>query len=89
MRLLARFRSRFKWMLKPRRLEDEMEAEVRFHLESYTADLVRNGVPELEAMRRARIEFGGIESHKDAMRASRACASGVIYAWTCGMRCEC
>jgi len=47
-----------------------MEAEVRFHLESYAADLVRNGVPEQEAMRRARVEFGGIESHKDAVRAS-------------------
>ncbi len=70
MRLFARVRSWFRWMVMPRRLENEMDAEVRFHLESYAADLVRNGVPEAEAMRRARIEFGGIESHKDAMRAS-------------------
>jgi hypothetical protein len=42
----------------------------RFHIESCAADLVRSGVPEAEAMRRARIEFGGIESHKDAIRAS-------------------
>jgi hypothetical protein len=40
------------------------------NLESYATDLVRNGVPEQEAMRRARVEFGGIESHKDAVRAS-------------------
>jgi predicted permease len=70
MNYLARLRSWLKWMVKPRRLENEMEAEVRFHLESYAADLVRNGVSEPEAMRRARIEFGGVESHKDAMRAS-------------------
>jgi predicted permease len=70
MSLFARFRSWFKWMVKPARLENEIEAEVRFHIESYAADLARNGVPESEALRRARIEFGGIESHKDAIRAS-------------------
>ncbi len=70
MRPFARLKSWLKWMGKPRQLENEMEAEVRFHIESYAADLVRSGVPEQEAMRRARIGFGGIESHKDAMRAS-------------------
>jgi predicted permease len=47
-----------------------MEAELRFHIESIAEDLVRTGVPQQEAMRRARIQFGGIESHKDAIRAS-------------------
>jgi putative ABC transport system permease protein len=47
-----------------------METEVRFHIESYAAELVRKGTSQQEAMRQARIEFGGIESHKDAMRAS-------------------
>src|ERR1700689_568990 len=68
MNLLPRLRSWCKWRAKPRRLENEMDEEVRFHLESYAADLVRNGVPESEAMRRARIEFGWVESHKDAIR---------------------
>ncbi len=44
---------------------------MRFHIDSYAADLVRSGVPAAEAMRRARIEFGGIESHKDAVRDSQ------------------
>jgi predicted permease len=70
MRLFARLRSWFKWIVKPQRLENEMETEVRFHMESYAADLVRSGVPQQEALRRAHIEFGGIESHKDAVRAS-------------------
>ncbi|MGA9057883.1 MAG: ABC transporter permease [Terriglobia bacterium] len=70
MRLFAQFRSWLKWIVNRRQLESGMEAEVRFHLESYAEDLVRSGVPRPEAMRRARIEFGGIESHKDAMRAS-------------------
>jgi predicted permease len=70
MNLLARLRSWLKWMVKRQRLETDLEAEVRFHLDSYAADLVRDGVPAAEAMRRARIEFGGVESHKDAIRAS-------------------
>jgi predicted permease len=70
MNLPARFRSWLKWIVKGRRLESEMEAEVRFHMESYAAELVRKGMSQQEAMRQARIEFGGIESYKDAMRAS-------------------
>jgi predicted permease len=70
MRCFSRLRSWVKSMVKRAVLETAMEAEVRFHIESYAEDLVRSGVPEEEAMRRARIEFGGIESHKDAMRAS-------------------
>jgi hypothetical protein len=67
---LTRIRSWFKWIVKAQRLESEMETEVRFHIESRAADLVRKGLSQQEAMRQSRIEFGGIESHKDAMRAS-------------------
>lgn len=70
MNFLARLRSRLKWMMKRQRLETDLEAEVCFHIDSYATDLERSGVPAAEAMRRARIEFGGIESHKDAVRAS-------------------
>ena len=70
MNLLARFRSWLKSIVKGQRLESEMETEVRFHIESYAADLVRKGLSQEKAMRQARIEFGGIESHKDAMRSS-------------------
>jgi hypothetical protein len=59
-----------KWIVKGQRLESEMETEVRFHIESYAADLVRKGLSQQEAMRQSRIEFGGIESYKDAMRGS-------------------
>jgi predicted permease len=70
MNLPARFLSWLKWMVKGQRLESEMETEMRFHIESYAADLVRKGMSQQEAMREARIEFGGIESHKDATRAA-------------------
>jgi predicted permease len=69
-KLLARLRSWLKWIVKRARLETAMDAELRFHIESIAQDLVRSGVPQQEAMRRARIQFGGIETHKDAIRAS-------------------
>jgi len=39
-----------------------MENELRFHIERYAEDLVRQGVPITEAKRRAQVEFGAIES---------------------------
>ena len=59
MNLLTRLRSWLKWVVKRRRLETDLEAEVRFHLDSYARDLVRSGVSANEAARRARIEFVG------------------------------
>jgi predicted permease len=53
------------------RMEREMDAELRFHLEAYVEDLIRSGVACDEAMRRARIEFGGIERVKEEGREAR------------------
>lgn len=47
-----------------------MDEEVRFHLEARAADLMGEGLASREAMRRARIEFGGVASHKYGMRTS-------------------
>jgi len=67
---VLRFCSWLMWMTRRPRLEREMETEMRFHIESLAEDLMRSGVSKQEAMRRAQLEFGGIESHKDAVRAS-------------------
>src|SRR5260370_15489270 len=48
--------------------EDNMDAELRFHIESYVADLIRSGLNPAEAERRARIEFGSLEAKKDECR---------------------
>jgi predicted permease len=53
------------------RMESEMDAELRFHMEARADDLERSGVPHQEAMRRARIEFGGIERIKEEGREAR------------------
>src|SRR5260370_28327820 len=67
----SRLRSWLDATLRRSRLESEMDAELRFHLEAFAQDLVRGGVPHQEAMRRARIEFGGIERVKEENREAR------------------
>jgi len=53
------------------RMESEMDAELRFHIEALAADLVRSGVSRQEALRRARLEFGAIERVKEEGREAR------------------
>ena len=48
-----------------------MDAELRFHIAAFAEDLVRSGVPRQEALRRARIEFGGVERAKEECREAR------------------
>jgi predicted permease len=48
-----------------------MSDEIGFHLETRTQDLIRSGLSEDEARRRARLEFGNIESYKEECRQSR------------------
>jgi putative ABC transport system permease protein len=53
------------------RLEADLDKELRFHFESQVAAKVRSGIPESEARRLARIEFGGIEQIKEDCRERR------------------
>src|SRR3954451_7062018 len=53
------------------RFEDAMAAEMRFHVERYTEDLVLSGVPPAEAARRARQEFGSLDNVKEDCREAR------------------
>ena len=48
-----------------------MSEELYFHIEAYAQDLVRSGVPYQEAMRRAKLEFGGAERVKEECREAR------------------
>jgi putative ABC transport system permease protein len=52
-------------------MESEMAAELRFHMDAYAEDLVRGGVRREDAVRRARLEFGGVERVKEECRESR------------------
>jgi predicted permease len=73
-KLWSRIRSWVNALLRRSRVESEMDAELRSHIESYADDLVRTGIPRAEAARRARLEFGGIERVKEECRESRGIA---------------
>jgi putative ABC transport system permease protein len=51
--------------------ENELDDELRFHLERETDKYVRSGMTEAEAVRRARLEFGGLDQVKDECREAR------------------
>jgi predicted permease len=71
MTLWSRLRSWLSATSQRSRMESEMDAELRFHIEARAKDLVRCGVSRDEAMRRSRIEFGGIERVKEEGREAR------------------
>ena len=71
MSLWSRIRSWLRAIGRRSQMEREMDAELRFHVEAYAEDLVRGGVDRTEAMRRARVEFGGIEQTKEICRDAR------------------
>ncbi len=71
MTIWSRFRSWLRATLWRSRLENEMDAELHFHIESYAEDLTRSGVPREEALRRARLAFGGLDRAKEECRDAR------------------
>src|SRR6185295_4545270 len=71
MTLFSRMKSWMRHTVGRSRGESEMADEIRFHVDAYTEDLVRLGVPRAEAVRRARIDFGGVESTKEECRDAR------------------
>ena len=69
--MFERFRSLFRVLTSRRDFEDGMTEELSFHIQQYTDDLVRSGVAPEEAGRRARMEFGGLNSVKGDCREAR------------------
>src|SRR5262249_61908041 len=51
--------------------ERDMEDELRFHLERQVEKHVAAGLPEPEARRLARLEFGGLDRAKEECREAR------------------
>jgi predicted permease len=66
----SELKSWFRAVTHRKRLEQEMEAELRNHLEYLTEELIRAGQSPEEATRRARIALGTITVQKENMRAS-------------------
>ena len=71
MKLFAAVRSFSRTLFGRTRFEGDMDAELQAHIETYADDLTREGVSPEEALRRARIQFGGVERVKEECRESR------------------
>jgi ABC-type antimicrobial peptide transport system permease subunit len=57
------------WLRK--KMEEELEKELRFHLDQHAADLIAQGLDPEEARRRARLALGGPEQVKEQCRDAR------------------
>ena len=68
MSAVSRLRSWLRDTVRRSRVEQRMDDELLFHIDSYAADLERAGVAPEEARRRARAEFGGVEARKEDCR---------------------
>ncbi len=69
--MLKRLCSLFRVLKSRRDFEQGMAEELGFHVEQYTDDLVRSGISPQEAARRARIDFGGLNSVQEDCREAR------------------
>ena len=64
--------SRLLGLLGKRRLEDDLDAELRSHLELLTAENVRRGMTPEEARRNALIKLGGVTQTQESYRDRRS-----------------
>ncbi|HWW82974.1 MAG TPA: ABC transporter permease, partial [Vicinamibacterales bacterium] len=69
--MFARLRSLVRAITARSAFEASLTEELHSHIEQYTDDLVRAGVSAEDARRRARIEFGGINTVKEQCREAR------------------
>ena len=58
-------------LLHRKTMEEQLEKELRFHLDQHARDLVAQGLPPEEARRQARLAIGGPEQVKEACRDAR------------------
>ncbi len=68
MRFLAAVRFRAAGFFRRPQIEEDLEEELRSHMQHRADDLERSGLDRAEAERRARIEFGGPERFKEECR---------------------
>ncbi len=68
MKSLAYLRSVATRFFHRSQLDDDMDEELRSHIQYRADDLERTGLNRTEAERRARIEFGGRDRYKEECR---------------------
>jgi hypothetical protein len=58
-------------LLRRKKMEEQLEKELRFHLDQHANELIASGVSPAEARRRARLRLGGPEQVKEECRDAR------------------
>src|SRR5882762_8572248 len=69
--LITTFVLRCRSLLASKRVDADLDDELRFHLEQHVEAQVSRGVTPEEARRRAVIAIGGLDQQKDACRDTR------------------
>lgn len=67
----ARVRSFLEALKRREHFEEGLNEELRFHVDAYADDLMREGVPRPEAYRQAKLQFGAVERVRDECRQAR------------------
>jgi predicted permease len=60
-----------KWAPRRTQMEEQLEKELRFHLDQHTADLIAQGHDPADARRQARLALGGEQQVKEKCRDAR------------------
>jgi hypothetical protein len=84
MRLLTRIQA----LLVPGRRDEELDVEIRAHLELLARDYERRGMNPIDARFAARRDFGGVEQIRKPIATDGHCGGLTIcfatFAWRCG-----
>src|ERR1041385_6864672 len=62
---------RLRCLIRPAKVESELDDELQFHIDQEIARHIRMGLSSQEAMRRARLSIGGLGQMKDECRDAR------------------
>lgn len=73
-------RYRVRALFRRRAVEGELDDELRFHFEQQVEKYVRAGMARSEAVRQARLAFGGVEQVKEECREARGLAAAEALA---------
>ena len=70
MSVWSKVRSWWKAVTHRAALDSQLDAELSFHIDAYAEDLMHQGIEREDALRRARMELGGIAAQKEYCRSS-------------------
>ncbi len=79
---MSDFLYRLRALVRPKSIEAELDEELQAHLERHIEHCVQSGLSRKEAVRRRRLEFGGLDQVKKACLAAVGIYCVISYATT-------